>query len=172
MPKIELEPLDSKNYVGVLGITFPFERTQFGAVHILLEGKLVERLGLPSLENLTISNRETYRLNGVWGPTVSSCDRLFAVNSGAFLAIASKLGTGKSLSVEIKPIYGIFVPAGYAVGLQTIYNNRSSHLVITSRLAKITNLPIDLPEFSSNWHGTDSDPTMHEIDPLYNPPTR
>lgn len=171
MTVIELERVNPA-LPGVMAVNIPHEFTAFGATHTLFEGDLVERLGLPSLGSLSVTSRETYCRNGVWGPIISDSDRYFAVTSGEFLAVVAKPNTGNRIVMTIKPVIGLLVPSGYAVALQTIHDNRSSHLVVTKRYAAGVLLPFDTPEFTDCWNSTESDPVRSEFDPRLSHPSQ
>ena len=108
----------------------------YAAVHALLQPHVIDLLHIDSVADLTMNSHDTGVYLGVHDPTIARQSRLFFVTTGVFhvvLVHRDQVWSSSEDKDDLRPIRGICVPGGVAVGFQGIHNNRSSYLVLGHR---------------------------------------
>ena len=111
----------------------------YAAVHDLLTPEIADLLHTDSIADLTLKLYENGVYLGIYDPTISSHPRLFFA-AGVFQTVlvaqddnGHKVWSSTEGVNDLRPVRGLFVPGGMAVGLQGIQNNRCTFVVLGLR---------------------------------------
>jgi hypothetical protein len=128
----------------------------YAAMHELLNPEITDLLGLYVLSELTIKLYENGVYLGIHDPTISSHPRLFFA-AGVFQTVLvsadEKTVWSSTEGVDdLRPVRGLYVPGGMAVGLQGIQNNRCTYVVLGLRGDEPrAGMAFDHPLIANRW---------------------
>lgn len=130
----------------------------YAAMHVLLRPEITELLHLDSIADLTMKLYENGVYLGIHDPTISTHPRLFFA-AGVFQTvlvagdeIAPKIWSSSEDVDDLRPIRGLYVPGGIAVGLQGVQNNRCTFVVLGLRADEPRpGIAFDHPLIADRW---------------------
>ena len=111
----------------------------YAAMHNLLRPEITDLLNLKSIDDLTVRLYENGVYLGIHDPTICSDPRLFFAAGVFQTVLVANHGNGPKVWSssegvdDLRPVRGLFVPGGMAVGLQGIQNNRCTFIVLGLR---------------------------------------
>ncbi len=138
----------------------------YAATHDLITPEVINLLQVGQMADLTLSLHETGVYLGIHDPTVARHPRLIFA-TGVFHVVMVAQGQVWSSSEKVddlRPIRGLVVPGGVAVGMQAMQNNRSTYIVLGHRNdVPNDDIPFDDPLVSNHWQTMQGERTLSVV---------